>query len=453
MIFDNRKDAGRRLAEVLARFRDDDPVVLALPRGGVPVAFEIARALAAPLDVALVRKIGLPWQPELALGAVVGGERPELVVNEQVRQAMPLPEGWLEQESRRQLAEIDRRRRLYFGDRPPLALRGRTVLVVDDGIATGATMRAVLRALRRQEPRRLVLAVPVAAPDSLRGLEAECDEAVCLYAPLGFQAVGLYYRDFGQTGDDEVIALLRRAADLAADGEAEVERRVRAALLADPRIDLARHPLRISCSGGIVTLEGELGTVAARRQAAAIAAAVPGVRSVADRLHLRPSRRLGDPELLDRLRDALFHEPGLAAYTLRLMGATRAQLVRRPDQARGLIVFSVSDGVVTLEGETETLRDRHLAGLAAWGVQGCRDVLNHMTVKSPEPDRDAEMAEAVRLALQKDPELHPDRLQVSSRGGVVFLRGQVPSPRERACAENDAWFIDGVSGVENGIEV
>jgi putative phosphoribosyl transferase len=210
--FADRSEAGRRLAEALQFLQDQRPVVLALPRGGVPVGYEVAKALRAPLDLVLVRKIGAPFQPELAIGAVVDGERPELVVNQDVVDEYCIPEGYLESERQRQLEEIERRRRLYLAGRPHAEVRGRTAIVIDDGIATGATMEAALRATRRADPRRLVLAVPVAPPDTLERLRPEVDEVVCLMVPDFLGAIGSFYRDFRQLDDDEVIALLQQAA-------------------------------------------------------------------------------------------------------------------------------------------------------------------------------------------------------------------------------------------------
>jgi putative phosphoribosyl transferase len=213
MMFRDRKAAGRLLAERLKTMSLDRPVVLALPRGGVPVGFEIVTALGAPLDLVLVRKIGAPDQPELALGAVVDGSRPEIVLNEDIVRHLAVPEAWIEAAAERQLAEIERRRRLYFAGRARVPLAGRTAIVVDDGIATGATMEAALHATRRAAPAQLVLAVPVAPPDTLERLRQEVDKVVCLAAPAFFGAVGSFYEDFDQVEDETVADLLARAAD------------------------------------------------------------------------------------------------------------------------------------------------------------------------------------------------------------------------------------------------
>lgn len=211
MIFEDRRDAGIQLAHALLRFQDRDPVVLALPRGGVPVAFEVARALDAPLDLVLVRKIGTPMQPELAAAAVVDGGAMELVRNEDVIEAARIPDSWLREQAVRELEEIERRRRLYLGGRARVPIEGKTAIVVDDGIATGATTRAALRAVRRRHPKQLVLAVPVAPEETVAALRAEVDEVVCLATPRPFGAIGYFYRDFRQLEDDEVRDLLARA--------------------------------------------------------------------------------------------------------------------------------------------------------------------------------------------------------------------------------------------------
>ena len=190
MTFDDRHDAGRRLGRRLREFDLKDPVVLALPRGGVAIGVEVAKLLDAPLDVVLVRKIGAPGQEELAAGAVVDGTAPELVLNDDVIRSLRIDAGYLDRQKVRQLAEIERRRRLYLGDRPRVPIAGRTAIIVDDGIATGATVRAALRAVRRIGPGQLVLAVPVAAAAVLRQLAPEADRIVCLHAPRDLMAVG-----------------------------------------------------------------------------------------------------------------------------------------------------------------------------------------------------------------------------------------------------------------------
>lgn len=213
-MFMDRADAGRQLAEQLAHLKGENPLVLALPRGGVPVGFEVAKALDAPLDVLLVRKIGAPGHEEYGIGAVCDGPEPVVVLNEAAIALLAVPKSYVEAQRTRQLAEIARRRSLWLDGRPPVEIAGRTVILVDDGIATGGTMRAGLRAVRRRGPRRLVLAVPVAAPDSLEALSPEVDEIVCLGAPDWFPAVGAFYAEFHQLTDDEVAEPLRQAEAL-----------------------------------------------------------------------------------------------------------------------------------------------------------------------------------------------------------------------------------------------
>ncbi len=207
-LFASREDAGRQLGDRLRAMSVIDPLVMALPRGGVPVAVEVAEALQAPLDLVLVRKIGVPWQPELAAAAVVDGERPDLVLNGPVMAAAGLRDRDVEVLMRDHLVEIERRRRMYLGGRAPKAVVGRTVIVVDDGIATGTTVRAALTALRRRNPKRLVLAVPVAPEHTIAELTPLVDDVVCLARPRDFWAVGAYYADFHQVEDEEVVAAM-----------------------------------------------------------------------------------------------------------------------------------------------------------------------------------------------------------------------------------------------------
>ena len=220
MKYADRADAGRRLADKLMHLKDREPIVLALPRGGVAVGFEIARALDAPLDVVLVRKIGVPWQPELALGAVTDGADPQTFIDRDLAASLEIPEDYVREETARQLAEIERRRKSYSEGRPALEISGRAAIVVDDGIATGATMRVALQAVRRRNPAWLVLAAPVAPPDTLASLGEEADETVCPETPIGLGAIGFYYRDFHQMSDLEVTDLLARAPRPAESGAA-----------------------------------------------------------------------------------------------------------------------------------------------------------------------------------------------------------------------------------------
>jgi putative phosphoribosyl transferase len=209
--FSDRRDAGRRLAQELRKYADADAVVLGLARGGVAIGFEIAVGLRAPLEVILVRKIGVPWQRELAAGAIVDGSTPEQFIDESLISLLSISRSYLEAEIERERKEIERRRRLYTRGRPPIEIRDRPAIVVDDGIATGSSMRVALRAIRRREPARLVLAVPVAASDSLSVLRAEADETVCLHATNDLEAISVFYYDFHDVDDAEVTALLDQA--------------------------------------------------------------------------------------------------------------------------------------------------------------------------------------------------------------------------------------------------
>ena len=210
-MFKDRRDAGRQLAARLLRYKDTDPIVLALPRGGVPVGFEIAIALAVPLDVLIVRKLGAPGEPELGIGAVADGPHPQYVLNENVVREINVSEEYVKREMEAQLQEIRRRQRAYRGGRSPARITDRTAIVVDDGIATGGSIRVALRSARLQSPKRLVLAAPVAPPETLATLAAEADDIVCLSQPPAFSAVGEFYLDFRQTTDEEVSELLERA--------------------------------------------------------------------------------------------------------------------------------------------------------------------------------------------------------------------------------------------------
>lgn len=216
--FIDRRDAGQRLAARLKSRSFSDPVVLALPRGGVPVGFEVAHALDAPLDVLLVRKLGAPGFEELGIGAVIDGTQPQLVLDAETIAMLRVTPAYVDQERDRQLVEIERRRRLYRGELPAVSVEGRTAIIVDDGIATGGTVLVALRALNKVSPKSIVVAVPVAPPETLAKLSVEADDVVCLATPSPFGSVGRYYDDFTQTSDEEVIRLLaaqratRRAA-------------------------------------------------------------------------------------------------------------------------------------------------------------------------------------------------------------------------------------------------
>ena len=210
-MFRDRTDAGRRLAVGLRRYADrPDVIVLALPRGGVPVGYEVARALGAPLDVFVVRKLGVPGREELAMGAIASGG--VQVLNEEIVGELGIPAAAVRRVAEAEGRELARRERLYRDDRPPPDLREKTVILVDDGLATGSTMRAAVAAVRRLGPARVVVGVPVGSPETCEVLAEEADEVVCPEQPDPFFAVGNWYRDFSQTTDEEVADLLARSA-------------------------------------------------------------------------------------------------------------------------------------------------------------------------------------------------------------------------------------------------
>ena len=215
-MFADRIDAGQRLGATLREFiqeecAGEDTVVLALPRGGVPVGYQVAKALGAALDVFVVRKLGAPTQPELAMGAIAsGGVR---VVNEEVVRALNVTPQQMEETAEREGQELERRERAYRGGRAPLDITGRCILLVDDGVATGYTMRAAVEALRQLQPKEIIVAVPVAAKETCERLKRYADAVVCLFTPFDFAAVGQWYRRFEQTSDDEVRLLLERASE------------------------------------------------------------------------------------------------------------------------------------------------------------------------------------------------------------------------------------------------
>lgn len=209
MLFQDRTDAGQKLARALTKYKAQHPVVLALPRGGVPVAAEVAAALDAPLDLVLVRKIGVPSQPELAMGAVTDGGEPAIVRNREIIEMCGISTQEFDAVCDRELAEIERRRNRYLGDRGRAEVAGQVVIIVDDGIATGATTLAAIKAVRARKPKELVLAVPVAAFDTVKKLQAEVDAIVCLDTPDELGAIGYFYRDFRQVDDEEVVAILK----------------------------------------------------------------------------------------------------------------------------------------------------------------------------------------------------------------------------------------------------
>jgi putative phosphoribosyl transferase len=292
-LFLDRPDAGRKLAARLRTLGLDWPVVYALPRGGVPIGLEIANALRAPLDLILVRKIGAPGQPELALAAVVDGEAAQTVINEEVARATGADAAFLNTARARELEEIERRRTLYLAGQRHVSPAGRTAIVVDDGLATGATAKAALQALRRQGAARVVLAVPVAPLDALETMRAEADDVVCLETPQPFFGVGAFYDDFHQLTDEETVALLgqvwARTPNIPAP--AVIRREVRL-----PPLDLAGDLQIPADARGIVLFAHGSSRLSPRN------------RVVADDLNRRGFATLlfdllSDDEARDRLRD------------------------------------------------------------------------------------------------------------------------------------------------------
>jgi putative phosphoribosyl transferase len=199
------------LGEVLVKYKNEGPIVLAVPRGGVETGFEIAAVLEAPMDIIIARKLGAPGQPELAMGAVVDGDNPQTVLNDDVMSAFRVTQEYLDHTVEAELAEIDRRQKVYRRGHLPESVEGKTVILVDDGIATGASIRAAIRGLRRKPLKRLILAVPVAPPETVQLLQKEVDDLICLSAPASFMSVGSHYEEFEQTSDEKVIELLDRA--------------------------------------------------------------------------------------------------------------------------------------------------------------------------------------------------------------------------------------------------
>ncbi len=328
-LFLDRADAGRRLAARLQALPLDQPVVYALPRGGVPVAVEIAEALNAPLDLILVRKIGAPGQPELALAAMVDGEAAQMVINEDVQALTGATPAFLKTGRERALAEIERRRTLYLGGRPHVSPVGRTAIVVDDGLATGATAKAALQALRRQGAAKVVLAIPVAPSETIDAMRAEADEVICLETPRPFFGVGAFYDDFHQLTDEETVALLERVWDAAQPAAARPATRREVKL---PPLGLIGD-LQIPAQARGVVLFAH-GSGSSRLS--------PRNRAVADDLNRRGFATLlfdllSDGEAMDRrkvfdidlLADRLLHaaawideQPDLAALPLGLFGAS-----------------------------------------------------------------------------------------------------------------------------------
>jgi osmotically-inducible protein OsmY len=227
----------------------------------------------------------------------------------------------------------------------------------------------------------------------------------------------------------------------------------RKALLSEARIDVAHHPIRLTLSDGDIVIEGEVADIAAKKLALERAAAVAEVRGIVDRLRVAPAERMGDGAIRDFVRDALLAEPALVECSIRVSVKAAWEAVRSLDSTAGSIDITVSDGVVTLDGNVPGLGLKRLAGVLAWWVPGSRDVINGLGVTPPEEDNDGEISDAVRLALEKDPLVNPDQIRVSTRNAVVTLQGQVPTESECEAAEFDAWYVFGVDKVINQIRV
>lgn len=235
---------------------------------------------------------------------------------------------------------------------------------------------------------------------------------------------------------------------------AQVVKAVRAAFEREPRINLHKYPVRIDFQDGVLTLEGEVEHIAAKKLCMKLAIAVPGVTGIVDRLHVEPATRMGDGAILDAVRDALLQEPALQSCTIKLKRKGHIEIVREVTmQPHGVIEVSVKDGVVLLDDHVTTLAQKRLAGVLAWWVPGSRDVVNGLAVEPPQEDSDEELAKTVRVVLKKDPFVNVDRIRVSARRGIVTLEGDVPSQEQREMAEFDAWYVFGVDEVSNQLEV
>lgn len=233
-----------------------------------------------------------------------------------------------------------------------------------------------------------------------------------------------------------------------------VLKEVRAAFEREPRVNLHRYPVRMDFRDGVLTLEGEVEHIAAKRLCMKLAIAVPGVTGIVDRLRVAPATRMGDGAILDAVRDALLQEPALQPCTIKLTRKGRLETVREVTALpHGVIEVSVKDGVVLLDDHVTTLAQKRLAGVLAWWVPGSRDVINGLAVEPPQEDSDEELAKTVRVVLKKDPFVNEERIRVSACRGVVTLEGDAPSKEQREMAEFDAWYVFGVDEVINQVEV
>jgi putative phosphoribosyl transferase len=208
-MFRDRVDAGKKLAKELLEYKESNPVVLAIPRGGVVVGYEVAKELAAPLDIVVPRKIPAPYNPELGIGAVA--QDGTIIIDSEIKKYVSFSDEYVQEEAKRQIKEIERRTKAYRRDRESISIKNRVIILVDDGLATGVTMRAAIRSIRKQNPKKIVVAVPVGPPGTVQKIKEEADEVISLITFEPFEAVGQFYSDFSQTSDDEVIEILQKA--------------------------------------------------------------------------------------------------------------------------------------------------------------------------------------------------------------------------------------------------
>ncbi len=432
--FRDRREAGARLASRLADLRREMPVVLGLPRGGVPVAYEVARALDAPLDVLLVRKLGLPWQPELAMGAI--GEGGVRVLNRSVLASTGVTDRQLAQVEGAEREELDRRARVYRGDRDMTPVRGRTVVLVDDGLATGSTARAAVAVLRSLGARRVVLAIPVASREAVADLEGEVDRIVVVATPPDFRALGVWYADFGATSDDEVVHLLAasRSADAPGGTHAGAEARDHEVRIDAPGVHLAGHLTIPAGAPGIVVFAHGSGSSRNSSRNIAVARTLNHVGLGTLLFDLLTHREAADrgnvfdvPLLATRLRAAVAWvraQPGCRELRVGLFGASTGAAAALWAAAGG---NADVDAVVSRGGRPDLVGERLVAVRApTLLIVGGRD---HPVLQMNE--------EAARRLTC------PHRLETVPGAGHLF---EEPGALEQVCRLATGWFTRYLGG-------